>query len=331
MPAWLAKTTDIAKATWNTIASVGPWLISQSDTASETFARHQGRLAAVEVGKEFLVQEVHVLGEAKKKLLEKWVEANPGEKVRIRRDMEEIDASLRGLNIGRKALEALQAPSSGQSPPSPDRASGTSSSPEITAHWLDKFRDLSQSHNEPWREDLLARALAAEAANPGEVPPRILWLMGTLEERVFKAFACILDLSSVANKSYILPTRTVRRETVPDCELGEGHDISKLLYYVKDSGLLGDYGSQLHHQANKPFALTYREHCCVITATVDTYIGGILPSYLGNQIARFCTPAFNNFGKLLFDEWIAGLDRNNYEVWRARQIGPENYQYIERI
>jgi Protein of unknown function (DUF2806) len=63
------------------------------------------------------------------------------------------------------------------------------SQPVISDHWIDKFNQLARSKNEEWRQDLLSRALAAEAANPGSISPRALWLIGTLEEDKFQAFS----------------------------------------------------------------------------------------------------------------------------------------------
>ena len=40
---------------------------------------------------------------------------------------------------------------------------------QASEHWIDRFRDLSRQYNEPWREDLLARALQRESYSPGSV------------------------------------------------------------------------------------------------------------------------------------------------------------------
>src|SRR6266566_189385 len=117
MSNWLVKSGDTAKSTWNVIRSVGPFLVSQSDSASEAYARHQARLAAVDAGKELLFGEIHTLTDIKKKLLEQYFAADAEERVRIRPDLDEIGASLRRLNIGAQSLSYLRAPTD-QPPPS---------------------------------------------------------------------------------------------------------------------------------------------------------------------------------------------------------------------
>ena len=67
-------------------------------------------------GKELLFAEIHTLSEIKKKLLGRFIVADPEERVRVRRDLDEIDASLRQLKIAVQALKYLPA-STGQTPP----------------------------------------------------------------------------------------------------------------------------------------------------------------------------------------------------------------------
>jgi len=47
----LPAISNTIRAAWNIARAVGPFLISQSDTASEAYARHKKRLAEVEVWK----------------------------------------------------------------------------------------------------------------------------------------------------------------------------------------------------------------------------------------------------------------------------------------
>src|SRR5436190_1007516 len=79
--------------------------------------------------------------------------------------------------------------------------------------------ELARAHNETWREDLLARALATESASPGSVSPRALWLLGTLEASQFTAFAAILNLASRIDDALIIPSNgSFILRDVPDYE-----------------------------------------------------------------------------------------------------------------
>jgi hypothetical protein len=160
----------------------------------------------------------------KKKLLERFIVADPEERVRVRRDLDEIDASLRQLKIGIQALKYLPA-STGQTPPPAKPL------PEVSAHWMDKFSELARAHNEPWREDLLARALAVEPSAPETVSPRVLWLLGTMEEKLFDALATILDLCSAIGDTLIIPAHNPFNERpIPNCPLGDTVSIGNLTY-----------------------------------------------------------------------------------------------------
>ena len=192
----------------NLLKTVGPFLISQSDSASETLARHKMRIGEVEISNQLLLQEVNTLSEIKKDLLKEYIKAEPVNRLRIKRDIEEIDASLRELNIKSKALEYIDATPQIEQKSIPNPQS-QQNEPEITEHWMDRFNDLARSHNEPWRENLLAKALAAESMKPGTVSPRALWILGTLEESKFNDFAMLLDLSSkIFGTKSVIPDHT---------------------------------------------------------------------------------------------------------------------------
>src|SRR5690242_14085718 len=104
MSNWLAKTTDAAKATLGIIKAVGPFLISQSDKMSEAYKRHLERLAVVEAGKELLQAECNSYIEVRAQLLKRLMKANPEERIQIKSNLSEIEASLRQLKITGIAL-----------------------------------------------------------------------------------------------------------------------------------------------------------------------------------------------------------------------------------
>ena len=64
---------------------------------------------------------------------------------------------------------------------------------ETPGCWYDHFEDFARKRAEPWRMDLLARALAAEQQAPGRICLRTLWTIGMLEEQQFHMFSAYLD------------------------------------------------------------------------------------------------------------------------------------------
>jgi hypothetical protein len=314
----------MAKSTWNIVKSIGPFLISQSDSMSEAFARHKMRLANVDASKEFLMQEIGTYTEIKKKLLKKDINADPEDRIRIRQNLDEISKSIRQLNIGVKALTYLPASTNGDSPSTTPPASTLSPEPEITMHWMDRFNELARSHNEEWREDLLARALAAESSKPGTVSTRVLWLIGTLEKDSFDAFATLLDLSSSIGTQILIPfpNKFISRP-IPECILGLNVSIGNLLYSLEEIGLFGSLiGTSLTLPKGSLAIAIYGQtafsiHC----KDADLAIPGVIPSNLGKSLASFYQPKPNPLGREIFESWIATLNKEQYPVL------PINYNF----
>lgn len=310
MPDWIAKTSDAAKSTWNVIRSAGPFVISQSEAISDAYARHQLKLASVEAGKELLLQEVHTLGQIREKLLTRYADSGPEHRVLTRRDIAEVDASLRQLRVGEKALSYLPALSAKSVAPA-------GAETEISPHWMDKFSELARAHNEPWREDLLARALATESATPGTVPPRTLWLLGTLEENAFNALATILDHSSFVAGSPMIPNhQPFNDKPIPNCELGDTVSIGNLIYQLEDLGLIAD---TLNTSRNLPKGNTYityygAKRLTIRSVTDELRIPGVILTRLGLSIASFCEPKTNPLGAEIFETWIASLDKSKFSI-----------------
>ncbi len=184
---WLETISGIGQKTWNTIRAVGPFLLSQSDKASETFQRHLGRLAEAEALKELLKGEVETRTVSPDPAEERYIAAPPEERVRIEQDIEHVDGITRQLNIASKSLSYGTEETVPPPPP-------TEKPKPIEDHWLDRFNELARKRNEEWRNELLARALAKETASPGTVSPRALWLIGNMEHSLFTALSELLDL-----------------------------------------------------------------------------------------------------------------------------------------
>jgi hypothetical protein len=309
----------IAKAK-NIVESVGPYLISRWDSSSEALERHQLRMANVEALKTFLIKDVKSISAMRDSLRKKYPDASPEERIRLRRDIDDSDRDVRQLLTAVKALEYLpQFVSSSNECEDIRQEEGTQA--RITEHWMDKFNLLARSKNEEWRQDLLSRALAAEAANPGSVSLRALWLIGTLEEDKFQAFAALLDVSSIISGSFMIPGFNVISLKIPSCDLGQDIMIGALTYQLNDTGLLADFSSQQQIGEGQRLRLGYDRLDYTIVCKNELLIPGLLPSTIGNSIAIFYERNANLFGQQLLNDWLASLDAKSYEV--AKQY-PEN-------
>jgi hypothetical protein len=318
----LAKPLELYEATKNIFASVGSFLISQSDISSEAFERHNLRIANAEATKIFLIEEVKSIAAARDSLRKKQLDATPEERIRIRRDIEDSERDLRQLQTVFKAQDYLPKFTALPSNECTDKPREKFSQPVISDHWIDKFNQLARSKNEEWRQDLLSRALAAEAANPGSICPRALWLIGTLEEDKFQAFTTLLDVSSMIGETYMIPSNddfTSRK--IPSCDLGQDIRIGELIYQLDDTGLLADMNSGQGIGKDERLIIGYDRLDYSIECKDELTINGLLPSTIGNSVAMFYERRANIFGQLLLNEWLASLNVNSYEVTKKY---PEN-------
>ena len=319
MAEWLPKMTTTASKTLNIVKSVGPLIVSQFDSASGNIARHQARLANVDAATQFVKAEIETLTGVRRTLMERWVDADPHERLRIQQDLEFLSGNMSQLNIAVKAIEYTPRDSSpSDTSPTPEAHAGQ---PEISAHWLDKFRELAKARNEPWRENLLARALAVESSDPGTVSPRALWLIGTLEESLFHAFATILDLSTWVGGGLMIPKseNEVFTRPIPNCPLGQDATIGRLTFQLSDIAVLGETLTVTRtFPEGSRFLAKYGDAAYSIDCrNSELTIRGTIPTNLGSSIASFCEPRFNPLGKELFETWIESIDKAQYSVQKV--------------
>jgi hypothetical protein len=308
---WLAKISGVPKSIANVLRSTGPFLIAQSEKASGAYARHEMRLAGVEAAKELLHEEIKTLSGVRREVLERYYRtADPLERIRLKRDLEEITGELRHLNIGQKPLTSAEIDKTTEK-------STREATTDVSAHWMDKFNELARSCNEPWREDLLARALAKEATSPGSVVPRALWLLGTLEESVFNRFAKLLDLSSVVRIGLMIPTNSQSFLTKPIP--GEsGVAIGNLLYQLEEVGLVADATSSYRtlHKGG-PYLVRYRDLNAYVECPEKEYkVRGIIFTTIGNAIASFYEQKDNPMGREIYEDFLKQLEASSCKVRR---------------
>ncbi|APZ92035.1 DUF2806 domain-containing protein [Fuerstiella marisgermanici] len=301
----LKKASDAASRTWNVIKSIGPFLIAQSESASEAYARQKARLANIDTAQEMMRVEAESCAKVRETLLAKLSDASPVERIQIQRDLEFVAQTVRQIGITSLALE-YQAPE-------PEAADPV---PEIEGHWIDRFNDLARKRNEEWRGDLLARALATESSKPGTVSPRALWLLGTLEKPVFDAFASILDLCTDIGGGLMIPKANDKlfKKPIPECPVG-GSDtrIGNLTFQLSDIGVLSNsLMAERQIPQGSRFLARYGSSAFMVNCVGETLsVSGTIPTALGDAVASFYEPRFNPLGLELFTAWIEKLQAND--------------------
>jgi hypothetical protein len=325
----LLKTiTETANSTWNLIASIGPLLISQSDRASEAYSRHLLRVGNaktnVKAVDELIHREIDIYSKAKDQLVQKRIGADDFERIRINREIENIDCDIRQLGIAAGALNYLPASQELADQVSKNQETPSLEQKEISPHWLDKFNELSRARNEDWRAVLLSRALAVESSKPGTVSPRALWLLGTLEEPLFKAFATILDLCSSINDEQMIPVVPLLNEVftqkmlVPNCELGDQVAIGNLIYMLDDTGVLAASTTTENLPEGLCFFAAYNSHRYHIEcSSASLVVRGPILTQLGSAIASLYPKKFNPLGEEIFKAWIDSLNKEQFTVTKV--------------
>lgn len=303
----LAKITETGKSALRIINAVGPLIISQSNKASEAFAEHQLRLAQVDVAKEYMMKEVESLSEVRKNLRNKFYEVDVEERIRLRRDIDETEREIRRLNIVSSAIEQLPPPQSNENA-SEDKPE--IEKPNITLHWMDKFDEYARANNEEWRKQLLTKALAMEAQKPGTIGPRALWVIGTIDEYIFHAYASLLDISTNIAGGFVIPNHyQFNEKPIPNCELGSDKGIGNLVFMLSDLGLIGDtLNSEKAFRENSSFITSYGKKVILVTTKKELTIKGVIPTVLGDTLAKLYTPVPNDLGLEIYNKWLDSIN-----------------------
>lgn len=302
----LATITETGKSALRIIKAVGPLLISQSKKASESFAEHRLRLAKVDAARTFMLNEVESLSEIRNNLRKTFYEVSAEERLRIKRDIDETEKEIRRFNIVSNALEQLPNP---QVDENGAEVSSETDKPDISPHWMDKFNEYARANNEDWREALLTKALTLEAQKPGVIGPRALWIIGTIDDYLFHAFASLLDVATNIGGGFVIPNhQQFNEKPIPNCALGPDRAIGNLTFMLSDLGLIGDtLSSQKQIPHNAQFIAAYGENVTLVSTKQILRIKGVIPTVMGETLAKLYTPVPNELGLEIYNSWLDSL------------------------
>lgn len=310
----MGKIGDAGRATWRLLTALGSRVLCLSESASHKYADHQQRGELAKASVDVLRKDAESLIELRTFLAKKLIECNePVEKLRLQRDLEDIASRLRQSSILERAMGHLSLPegTSGSARES-DRAEKVDSdqSALISPHWLDICMDWAKKHNEEWRQNLLARALALEADKPGSIDLRVLWLIGTLDERSFRAFGAFLGVATKVGETYFFPDvgKHASEMFIENEGLGNVR-IGNLSFILSESGLMADtLSSQVVFQLGQTVEASFGDsHVRASIQGKKLEIMGFMTSFLGSSLAKLCTIKGTEFGKQQFEAWVERL------------------------
>lgn len=268
------------------------------DSGSKRIQLHKARIDGVEGVKSVLLKEAQALSSAYKKLGDKLADCDEEEFVELRQRMEYVGGELRRVRVGLGALErlAVDGGSEDSKQSDPDKA--------IPDTWLDRFDEYAKRANEPWRIELLERALALMASKPDSLSTQALWLIGTISSEAFDAFAFLLDHCIYVDKAGFVPFTVNMNEGI---QYRDGVlSLGQVMYRLQGLGLVSpDTSSYL--KPNTRAIVTYGSRSVSITAASQTTITGHAPTILGYQIAELYQIKHIERVDQCFDAFIADL------------------------
>lgn len=322
MKACMAVLGAKGAAAWNVVASLGPRALALWPAASKNLLSHQMGKDAIAGWRNALDRENADYAEVEKVLISKVPTASPEERVEIQQKIE----FLRGMrcqgNVVAKALAHLATkpdPTPSLQPPQTDLPGSETQGAVISEHWTDHFNRFARQRNEPWREQLLARALAKESENPGSVSSRLLWILGTLESEKFECLAALFDLATMVNTSPIIPGENVwfDNKPIPGLDLPK-MTLGVVMAALSDTGLIQSINIVRNISKDETIKASYDGLIYSITCKdFNDHFSGILFTSLGGSLASLYDQTPNDYGRKLFKDWIENLLPSRYTITKV--------------
>lgn len=303
IPKWISTAGERVKVAWRIASSVGPALVS------DKIVSHSARMAEVGFISSLLQKEAESLGAVRAKLWSRYSKCTGEKRWRILNELRQLDADMRRVGIINKSLLYLPETSAGDSSAANDT--------NINGHWLSVFQQLSAAENEPWRQDLLARALALEATKPGSISARALWNIGTFTEMTFHSLAYILDCctwikSSDGFQTPIIPCSVswLSGQLTKGFNATREYKIGSLIFYLQECSLLGDVFNSYNDLLGDTYYFIYADKSFrfIWPEQKGRYsIPGLMPSELGREIALLYTPQRRDIGQDCYNNLVTSL------------------------
>ena len=301
----LGTYTGSAYAAFRRLTSASKaFLISQSVHASDAYLDFQRNIASVEALKQGLIVTANRLAQTRAALVDRRVTEDEFQRLRTDQDIRYIDEEFRKLQVRAKTAELFV-----EQKPNAETCNTTGTDEQVEAEWLDKFDEYAKRNNEPWRRELLAKALLSEANSPGSVGPRALWFIGTVEEHLFNVLSSLLDLTTSVAGGLVVPMHNQFSDRLILSLGAEQLKLPNITFQLGELGVIGDsLTSSFTVPQNSTFYASYGDRHALITCQHGLEIRGIIPTLLGTAVARIHTKRPNPLGTEIFETWIGALD-----------------------
>jgi len=137
-----------------------------------------------------------------------------------------------------------------------------------------------------------------------------LWIIGTIDEYLFHAYASLLDISTILAGSHLIPNhQQFNEKPIPNCILGSDQAIGNLVFMLSDLGLIGDtLSSERQLPENGQLTVVYDKKVTLLKMKQKLSVKGIIPTVLGEAIAKLYTSKPNELGVEIYSKWLDSIN-----------------------
>lgn len=277
-------------ASANIVKAILPLAASAVPALSRQYLQYRASSDALEIAKKAMCAEHELINTARADVLKRIADTtNPADLVALKQRLEFLDEQTRAVPIHLRALERIE---------SSKPQLRNSESSEVSDHWTDQFQRFARQRNEPWRAELLARALASEALKPGVVSTRLLWVIGTLEEEVFRCFEAFLDSCVWVGIFPLIPHDLGMEKGPIRVENSRIRpSLGSLIFDLGETGLISHTALWNNHDDEWKGDLFLGRRKITIEPIPKFAVQGAMLTSLGRGLAMFCDPKPNEFAE----------------------------------
>jgi len=312
------------KAALNVMLSLGPLALSLWPTASKNMLKHQLAEEGILGLKRGLELENENYAAVERTILDQIPKASPKELLEVEQKLEFLRSKRCQIDVVGKALVYLNENENkvetrpaieiqAANPPSPPQEEPMGAE-IISDHWVDHFNRLARQRNEPWRAELLARALAAESKKPGSVSPKALFEIGMLDEVSFHKFILWLNHSVFVEggRHVVVWFDDYAKMDIAVPTTGGSTNLRYLRTDLEEAGLTGGHGNLVCPGITQ---VSYgKRHVSISSESHDLTIVGSISTDIGGTLAQFHHQEPTELGYEIFDGWLSSIDRDNFKV-----------------
>lgn len=176
--------------------------------------------------------------------------------------------------------------------------------------WFDMFCEIAKLDTEPWRKELLAKALAIESFKCGSIGLNTLEIISTIEKEMFYSFGNTLDIAISINDELLIPNISAYSQItsliLPNSNLNE---FNNTMINMTDLGLIKNYNYLMaYHQPNNQYIFSYGNETYFFDSDKQLCIENAFSlTTLGKKLASLYERKANDLGKIIFKTLVEDL------------------------